>query len=643
LCIWLTIGAAIAAPRAAAQSSGPTATPTALAFSYQANSATLPSSLAVQVAVPAALSSALLSVQYPLGWLTVTPDSGRAPLALTVNVNPTGLSPGSYSAQIVINAAGSSNPAVVAVTLSITNPPASLTVSSTSTNYTAAPPSLAFTFTTGQTLPSPASSQLDVFSTGDTIPFNVAAIAGSSGSSSSASSSAGWLRVNGNNQLPGTKTSGVALSGSFVPITVTLDAVALATLNPGSYTGTISVAANSSANGSATVSVSLVVSAGPPALDATTPIFPSSLVSGPAVNPVITIYGDNFFNTSVVTLKQAIATTPPITLSSTLLSRKVLRAVIPAATLSATGDWTLSVTNPSPASSPGQPPVSTTLKVVSATQPLITSVVNAGSYLPTAVQTGTNANPVPVNATSVSPREIISIFGQNLGPATPVNATATGTPALFPTTVSNIDVVFLIGSLSVKAPIIMVSANQVNAIVPVETAAAAAAPGTAVTVTVINRTTSVPLSTPPFSLAVVGSDPAVFTFGGLGKGQAAVLNFDAASSSYVINSTKDAAAKGSTILIYATGLGDLSTPMANGQVATTAIPLALPTTRVDIDGQPAVVSYAGTSPGAVAGLVQINAIVPPTVRTGQAIPLTVSIGTAATARRSQAQVTIGVK
>ena len=71
--------------------------------------------------------------------------------------------------------------------------------------------------------------------------------------------------------------------------------------------------------------------------------------------------------------------------------------------------------------------------------------------------------------------------------------------------------------------------------------------------------------------------------------------------------------------------------------------LADNTVRVDIDGQPAVVSYAGTSPGAVAGLVQINAIVPPTVRTGASIPLTVSIGSAVASRRRQPGVTVAVK
>jgi uncharacterized protein (TIGR03437 family) len=64
---------------------------------------------------------------------------------------------------------------------------------------------------------------------------------------------------------------------------------------------------------------------------------------------------------------------------------------------------------------------------------------------------------------------------------------------------------------------------------------------------------------------------------------------------------------------------------------------------VDIDGQPGVVTYAGSSPGAVAGLVQINAIVPPTVKTGQAISITVSMGGATRSRRSQPGVTLAVK
>ena len=138
-------------------------------------------------------------------------------------------------------------------------------------------------------------------SNGDIIPFNVTAT-GSTGSKSS--SSTGWLRVNGSGQLANLQTSGVALSGSYVPIYVTLDMATLTTLDPGSYAGSIAIAATSAANGSATVAVNLVVSAGPPTLNASMPIFPASLIAGPVVSPVITIYGDNFFSTSVVTIQQ---------------------------------------------------------------------------------------------------------------------------------------------------------------------------------------------------------------------------------------------------------------------------------------------------------------------------------------------------
>ena len=63
---------------------------------------------------------------------------------------------------------------------------------------------------------------------------------------------------------------------------------------------------------------------------------------------------------------------------------------------------------------------------------------------------------------------------------------------------------------------------------------------------------------------------------------------------------------------------DLSDPtISDGAVVASAVKLADATCRVDIDGQPAVVTYAGASPGAVAGLVQINAMVPPTARTGR--------------------------
>jgi uncharacterized protein (TIGR03437 family) len=486
---------------------------------------------------------------------------------------------------------------------------------------------------------SPGSSKLEVASNGDIIPFNVTA-------SASTGKGAVWLRVNGSGQLPNLTTSGVALSGSFVPIFVTLDMATVSTLNPGSYAGLVTIAATNAVNGSATVAVNLIVSAGPPTLNAAFPIFPASVIAGPTIDPVVTIYGDNFFATSVVTLQTG--TNPAITLTSTLLSRKVLQATIKAQYLAASATavypivWTLAVTNPAPPNDPSQAPATTPFRVESPTAPGITTVVNAASYLPTAIHTGTGANPVPASATSVSPRQIISIFGQNLGPAAGVAAAPAGTPQIYPTTVGGIQVLFTFGSpaVTVAAPIIITSSNQVNCIVPAEVSSVIGTASPTATVQVVNG--AVPTS--PITLRIVAQDPGVFTFGGLGQGQGAILNYDTASGSYVINGGKAAAPRGSAVSIFVTGMGNLSSAaVANGEIATTAITLAENTVRVDIDGQPAVVSYAGTSPGAVAGLVQVNAIVPPTVRAGAAIPLTVSIGGVAASRRSQPGVTIAVK
>jgi uncharacterized protein (TIGR03437 family) len=307
--------------------------------------------------------------------------------------------------------------------------------------------------------------------------------------------------------------------------------------------------------------------------------------------------------------------------------------------------------------------------------PSITSVVNAASYLSTSIFTGTGTNPNPSGnqyPTTVAPREIISIFGQNLGPsavttATPLNSagSASPPPLYYPTTLTastgstssmSVSVLFTItpapppGSaptpVTLPAPIIMFTSNQINVIVPYEveqvlqTSNQTASIGVFVTTT-ISGVAGPAIATPPMTVTVLPEDPGLFTFAGLGQGQAAVLNQD-----YSINGTKNAAARGSTIQIFATGLGELGVfpPQQDGMVATNSpILLTDETWRVDIGGQPAVVTYAGTSPGSIDGLVQINAIIPPTVGTGSAISITASIGPAAQSHETQTGATVCVK
>jgi uncharacterized protein (TIGR03437 family) len=199
------------------------------------------------------------------------------------------------------------------------------------------------------------------------------------------------------------------------------------------------------------------------------------------------------------------------------------------------------------------------------------------------------------------------------------------------------------GGTTTPAPIIMVSSNQINAMVPFGIAAAItsppAAPGTA-TLTVLSNTGTTTFSSP---IVVVNENPGIFTLGGLGTGQGAVLNCDT-SSAWTVNGSKNTAPRGTAICIYATGLGVLTTPLAADNLpAGLATDKVFDPVQVTIGGQPAVVTYAGTSYGSIGGLTQINAIVPPTVAAGQSVPLVVTGGTATTARASQAGVTIAVK
>lgn len=149
---------------------------------------------------------------------------------------------------------------------------------------------------------------------------------------------------------------------------------------------------------------------------------------------------------------------------------------------------------------------------------------------------------------------------------------------------------------------------------------------------------------------MLNEDPGIFTFGGLGQGQGAIINYDS-NSAATINSATNEEPVGNVIAIFVTGMGPLvgDAAILDGALTSpTAAGINLvdeANVRVNIEGQPAVVLYAGTSPGAVAGLIQVNAIVPPTSTTATNAPILISIGDAAKlyTRQAQTGVTLGVK
>ncbi len=128
--------------------------------------------------------------------------------------------------------------------------------------------------------------------------------------------------------------------------------------------------------------------------------------------------------------------------------------------------------------------------------------------------------------------------------------------------------------------------------------------------------------------------PGVFTFNASGSGTAVALNQDGS-----VNSATNPAVKGSVVVLFATGEGDTNPPGQDGLIASSDIlrepvlPVAL-----TIGGISAQVLYAGASPGNVAGVMEVEAVVPATAASARILCM-LSVGSAS----SQANVVINVK
>ncbi len=297
------------------------------------------------------------------------------------------------------------------------------------------------------------------------------------------------------------------------------------------------------------------------------------------------------------------------TLAASLVSDAALLTTIPATFLANPGILRLTVTTPTPGggiSNEGQ-------FLIFGSQPQITAVVNSGSFLQ-----GT-----------VSPGEIITIFGLGLGPAVlalfdpsvPSPQIPLALPAATPSTSVTIN--------GTPAPILYTSASQLSAIVPYGISGA--------TADVAVSYAGVPSQ--PVTVALAATNPALFTVDASGRGQGAILNYNVATADYIMNSGANAAVRGQTVILYATGIGATNSATANVLIpASPAVsPTASPT--VMIGGQAASVISAVSPVGSVPGLLQMNVTVPANATTGAAVPVVVSIG----GIDSQAGVTMAIR
>jgi uncharacterized protein (TIGR03118 family) len=221
----------------------------------------------------------------------------------------------------------------------------------------------------------------------------------------------------------------------------------------------------------------------------------------------------------------------------------------------------------------------------------------------------------------IAPGEIIVITGQTVGPSPGVAAVfpATGT---VPTTLSGTSVTFN----GLPASILYASGTYTSAIVPYGVAGSQTAN---VVLTTGTQTTA------SFSVPVAATVPGVFTVNGGGRGAAASLNQDG-----TLNTAANPAARGTVVVLFATGEGVMNPPAVDGAIAQGVI-LREPVQPVSlsIGGLAAQVLYAGEAPGSVAGVLEVEAVVPSGATPGAALPVVLTVGAAS----SQTTATIAVK
>jgi uncharacterized protein (TIGR03437 family) len=161
----------------------------------------------------------------------------------------------------------------------------------------------------------------------------------------------------------------------------------------------------------------------------------------------------------------------------------------------------------------------------------------------------------------------------------------------------------------VPAPLLYSTDTQVGAVVPYALTASnfqivAQAPGGA----------SAPL---PGTLSATA--PGIFTADSSGSGQASAMNQDGSP-----NAPGTPATTGSIISFFATGEGQTTPAGIDGKLGSTPLPQPLQQVTVTIGGVPADVKYAGGVQRVIAGVMQVNAVVP-SGATG-AVSVTISVG-----------------
>ncbi|HTQ54663.1 MAG TPA: hypothetical protein VMI94_09405 [Bryobacteraceae bacterium] len=211
------------------------------------------------------------------------------------------------------------------------------------------------------------------------------------------------------------------------------------------------------------------------------------------------------------------------------------------------------------------------------------------------VQLACITNAASYDSAGISGGEIVSLFGQGLGPA--LGAQPQDLRAGYANQLAGVQVTFN----DIPGPLLYVQDAQINAIAPWALQA-----GDTVRVCVSYQGTATNCVTRP----VVDQHPGVFTLDGT---YAAALNQDGS-----FNSPSNPAPVGSIVSVFATGLGPINPPQPDGAFVGLPLPsntladfvyYLYDTFFIGTISVPCEVTYAGPAPFEVAGVSQINFVV----------------------------------
>jgi uncharacterized protein (TIGR03437 family) len=657
------------------------ANPTSLAFSYQTGGSA-PASQSLHISASGSVTLNVNAAASGGNWLSVSPAIASTPSDLTISVNPTGLSAGTYNGSITVSSLNASNNLSVPVTLSVSSQPL----------LSVTPTTLTFPYQLGSPTPSPqilsisgtgssslsytvvaaGGGWLSAGPAGGNTPGSVTVSVNPSGLSSNTYNGTITITAAGAENSPvvvqvvlqvaaqttitvspsqlqflyqvsGTAPASQPISVTSVPVGVAITATASggnwlsvgpssavapaaigvsvnpAGLSPGTYSGTVSISGSGAANNPQTVAVTFLVSA-PSSLTATPGSLTFTAPSGstPPASQTVAIASKAAAQNFTVAASVPWLSATP---ASGGTPAKLTVSVNPSGLASGSYTGVLTVTPTISSNGPLNIPVSFT---VSGPAPVIDAITDAASetslplYQTSGQSTATSPNGISPGA---APGSIVSIWGTAIGPDQPLSLQL-ASDGLVSTTLDNTSVMIN----GEAAPLLMVSQYQINAVVPFKVA------GLSVLIVKVvrNGVASNTLEAP-----VVYSAPALFTTEESGKGQGAILNQDGST-----NSASNPAAKGSVIVLYGEGAGQSNPPGEDGTITGTVsqFPVPILPVTVEIGGQPATVRYAGAAPGLIAGALQVNVVIPSNVASGN-IPVVVKVGEAS----SQLGVTVAVQ